>query len=254
MRQEDTNHRGLSRTILRSILRKTLKTPATREVFRATTRTPLLPASAKHRLKRAARNTIIEHPGLAKGFRTGRALILYHTTTGNTEKVARAIEKAVRETGMEPTTRKITRAQKEDLYDYDLVCLGTPVIHSLPTAPINRYIQKKGEEYRRRKEVRLPAHQVPGKEAIVFVTYSGPHIGVGEALPAGKYLRQFLEHLGFKVLDEQYVVGEFHTWRKASVNGYLGDIRGRPSQEDLAQVEQRTKKTLQHQAKTDCPG
>ena len=49
---------------------------------------------------------------------------------------------------------------------------------------------------------------------------------------------KFLEHLGFAVLDEWYVVGEFHGSEELSIRGRLGDIRGRPNEEDLREVKQ----------------
>jgi hypothetical protein len=66
----------------------------------------------------------------------------------------------------------------------------------------------------------------------------GPHTGIREAIPAGLYAGQFFEHLGFTVLDEWYVVGEYHGSEEASTQGRLGDIRGRPSDEDLSKVKQ----------------
>jgi hypothetical protein len=83
----------------------------------------------------------------------------------------------------------------------------------------------------------LASPKLINKNALVFCTYSGPHCGLNEALPAGKYLRQFMEHLGFDVKDEWYEVGEFHGWDRASVDGRLGDITGRPNEDDLALVE-----------------
>jgi hypothetical protein len=73
---------------------------------------------------------------------------------------------------------------------------------------------------------------------MIFCTYSGPHTGLREATPAGQYAGQFFEHLGFDVLEEWYVVGEFHGSEEASTVGRLGDIRGRPNDEDLEQVKQ----------------
>ena len=190
----------------------------------------------------------MDDPTLEEGLRTGKAIIIYHSATGNTEKVAHAVETGIRAGGLAPKALKVVEALEEDLYDYDLVCLGSPVVHSLPPSPVMRYLHAKGEEYRERGEVRLPARRIPGRRAIVFITYAGPHIGKAEATPAGKYLCQFLEHLGFEVPDEIYVVGEFHSWRKASTNGFLGDIRGRPNQADLAAVEARVARTLGGQA------
>ena len=38
------------------------------------------------------------------------------------------------------------------------------------------------------------------------------------------------------MIDEWYVIGEFHGREEASTQGRLGDIRGRPNEEDLAKV------------------
>ena len=72
---------------------------------------------------------------------------------------------------------------------------------------------------------------------MIFCTYSGPHTGIREATPAVLYAGQFFEHLGFRVLAEWYVVGEFHDSEEASTQGRLGDIRGLPSKEDLDKVK-----------------
>ena len=71
----------------------------------------------------------------------------------------------------------------------------------------------------------------------MFCTYSGPHTGINEAIPVGKYMGQFFEHLGFEVAREWYIVGEFHGREDHSTMGKLGDIRGRPNEQDLAGVE-----------------
>jgi len=198
------------------------------------------PEEIRNCLRWTLRRAVTLHPPLNVSLRTGKALIVYHSRTGNTEKVASAIQRGVRQGGLEPIKKEVSEAFEEELYNYDLVCLGTPVIHSLPAPPVMDFILEKGKEYRKRKEVRLPAQTIPGKNALVFVTFSGPHLGLDEALPAGKYLRQFFGHLGFQVRGEWYIVGEFHEWPEASIQGYLGDIRGRPSAEDLARVEERT--------------
>jgi hypothetical protein len=83
------------------------------------------------------------------------------------------------------------------------------------------------------------AQRVEDTKALVFCTYSGPHTGVREAIPAGEYAGQFFEHLGIPVLDEWYIVGEFHGNEEASTMGCLGDIRGRPTEEDLRRLRER---------------
>jgi flavodoxin I len=206
---------------------------------------PLSPKKLKDHLEWGVRRAVTLHPALSETFRTRKALIIYYSRTGNTEKVALAIERGVRKGGLEPTIKKVSEAFDEDYYDYDLVCFGTPVMHALPPPPVMKLIHKKFAGYRRPlSEVRVPAHPIPGKHALVFVTFSGPHVGVAEALPAGKLLVQEFLHLGFEVKGEWYIVGEFHGWKKGSTNGKLGDIRGRPNAEDLARVEEKTFKLV----------
>ena len=63
-----------------------------------------------------------------------------------------------------------------------------------------------------------------------------------EAIPAGKYMRQFFEHLGFEVIDEWYVLSEFHGSLENSTQGRMGDIRGRPTEEELLKIKEDTKR------------
>jgi hypothetical protein len=212
----------------------------------------VIPTKLRHRLGWGVRRAVTINPGLSEVLRTGKALIIYYSVTGNTRKVALAIQKGVRKGGLKPTIKPVSEAYKEELYDYDLVCFGTPVLHTFVPPRVNRFIRKKMGDYGTkggRKEIRLPAPPIPGKNALVFVTFSGPHIGVEEALPAGKYVRAFFGHLGFEVKREWYVVGEFHGWKAGSMRGLLGDIRGRPNAEDLVRIEEKTielVKSLKH--------
>jgi hypothetical protein len=49
-------------------------------------------------------------------------------------------------------------------------------------------------------------------------------------LTNGKYLAQFLEHMGFLVLDEWYTVGKFFGWEEGNKFGKLGDTPTGPMQ------------------------
>jgi hypothetical protein len=129
-------------------------------------------------------------------------------------------------------------AEDVDWYSYDLVCVGFPSYRWHPPEPVDALLQLKFGEYRKQGRVRAGAPKIPGKNALIFCTYSGPHTGIDEATPAGKYAGQFFAHLGFKLLDELYVVGEFHGSEEASTMGRLGDIRGRPNKQDLEKVKQ----------------
>ena len=169
-----------------------------------------------------------------------KALIIYWSKTGNTEKVKEAISKGMRKTGVTPIVEKVNEAEQEDFFNYDLVCIGAPPYERLPAPPMMDFLKRKLMHYRNNGYVKLSAPKVPGKNAIIFCTYSGVHTGIDEATPAGKIMGQFFEHIGFNVRAEWYVIGEFHGSEEFSTKGRLGDIRGRPNQQDLAKIESDT--------------
>ena len=165
-----------------------------------------------------------------------KALVLYHSSTGNTKKVADAIQNSLINEKVESVLASVGDAAEQELYDYDLVFLGSPSMEFLPAAPVMRFIKDKMKIHRERGDIKLCAPKIPGKTAVVFCTYSGPHTGMEEATTAGKYMRQFFEHLGFEVAGEWYIVGQFHGWDEGNTMGRLGDIRGRPNEGDLSKV------------------
>ncbi len=166
-----------------------------------------------------------------------KALVIYWSATGNTEKVAKAIERALVKAGIEPVVKKIKDAGDEEFFDYDIIFIGSPSYQFLPPEPVQEFMNEKMNVHRDRGDVKLGSPRIPGKTAVIFCTYSGPHTGIGEAIPAGEYLGQFFEHIGFDVAAKWYNVGEFHGREEFSTKGRLGDIRGRPNEQDLAEVE-----------------
>ena len=173
-------------------------------------------------------------------------VIIYWSKTGNTEQVAKSIEAGAKQAGAEVTLLKTDEAEDIDWYDYDLVCLGVPSYHWHPPKSADRFLKDKFKEYRQADKVKLGAPKVEGKHALVFCTYSGPHTGLDEATPVGDYVAQFFAHLGFTVLDKWYVLCEFRAGGPDRVNleGRLGDIRGLPTEEKLAEISQDTKEIV----------
>jgi flavodoxin len=176
-----------------------------------------------------------------------KALIIYWSGTGNTKGVAETIHNTLKHGGVDSMLKSAEEALSEDLYEYDLVFIGSPCRMWQPPAPVLQYIKEKMDYYRQRDNIKLCAPKIPGKRGVVFATYSGPHTGLNEAIPVGKYLGQFMEHLGFNVAGEWYIVGEFHGRENESTRGKLGDIRGRPNQQDLDYVIREVKKLLKSQ-------
>lgn len=166
-----------------------------------------------------------------------KTLIIYWSATGNTEKVALAIRKGLEKENIAPTIKKFGEAEDEEFLDYDLIFAGAPSYAALPPEPVRLFLSTKHKFYMEHGIIKLGAPLIPGKIAVVFCTYSGPHVGINEAIPGVKYMAQFFEHLGFAIRGEWYIVGEFHGRPEFSTKGRLGDIRGRPNEQDLARVE-----------------
>lgn len=167
-----------------------------------------------------------------------RAVIIYWSKTGNTERVASEINEGLAEAGVDVSLMRVEEAEGVDYFDYDLVCLGFPSYQWHPPKPVVDLLNRNLNVHRREGRVRPGAPRMPGRHAMIFCTYSGPHTGIDEATPAGKYAGQFFEHVGIAVLDEWYVLGEFHGSEEASTRGRMGDIRGRPTGDDLRKIRE----------------
>jgi hypothetical protein len=171
-----------------------------------------------------------------------KALIIYWSKTGNTEKVAKALEQGLAKSGMQVALKKPEEAEELDYFDFDLVCVGCPSYSWHPPEPMTKFLKAKFNKYRDNGKIKPSAPKVPGKNALIFVTYSGPHTGLAEATPVGKDLGQYFEHIGFNVIDEWYVLSEFHGSLEHSTIGRLGDIRGKPSVEQLKVIREDAKR------------
>jgi len=170
-----------------------------------------------------------------------KSLILYDSIGGNTEKVAQRIYDTLKGTTNEVHFIKFTSKIDVDFLEYDLIFLGSPVINWLPTKRMMDYVKKKLQFYNNQGKIIPSSPLISGKYGICFCTYAGTHIGENEALPMTMWLRSFLEHLGYSVLDQWHIVGQFHNETDMNTQGRLGNILGRPNDKDLLDVENRTK-------------
>jgi multimeric flavodoxin WrbA len=166
------------------------------------------------------------------------ALIVYWSKTGNTRKVANAMRQGFEVAGLKVTMKEQHEAESLEFFDFDLVCIGSPSYSWHPPEPMDKFLKSKFAKYRQDGRIKPGASRVPGKYALIFVTFSGPHTGIDEATPAGKYMAQFFDHLGFTVLAEWYVLSEFHGSLENSTVGRMGDIRGKPTDEELRKIKE----------------
>jgi hypothetical protein len=167
-----------------------------------------------------------------------KAAIIYWTKSGNTEKVAVAIKEGLEKAGLDVSYMRVEKAENIDYFDYDLICIGFPSYEFTTPRPMTTFLKTNIAKHRKEGRVKVGAPKVPGKNALIVCTYSGPHTGIKEAIPAGKYAGQFFEHIGFTILDEWYILGEFHGDKEASTKGRMGDIRGKPNEEELRKIKE----------------
>lgn len=159
-------------------------------------------------------------------------LIVYASNTGNTEKVARALERGFVRHGWSSALIKLAEdhdPQKEpvDFASYDFVCVGSPVIRALPLPAVRNAMSSR---YRPRHKL------VPGpKCGMVFCTYGGIHFGPKEAQPTLKLLELELEHLLFKVIGSLAVPGKMGNL--FTPDWYHGVMTERPDENDLTKAE-----------------
>ncbi|MDR3569334.1 MAG: flavodoxin domain-containing protein [Syntrophobacteraceae bacterium] len=170
-----------------------------------------------------------------------KALNLYFSATGNTEKIAKQIDRTLGEQGVLVDSVKVSKDGMEpDILAYDLVLAGSGVYTWLPGKPMIALFDKLREKYVREGDILPASPRRQGKRAVVYCTYGGAHTGVKEAVPAVKFLAQLFDHLGFEVIDEWYFVGEYNgKLRPMSLKGRLGNIEGRPSEADLREVSEK---------------
>jgi hypothetical protein len=166
-----------------------------------------------------------------------KAAVLHWSHSGNTEKVASSIRAGLEAGGLSVAATRVGDAEDVDFFDYDLVCLGFPSYNWHTPKPVEEFLRAKFARYLKEGRILPGAPLLPGKNALIFCTYSGPHTGIREAIPAGKYAGQYFEHLGFTVLDEWYVLAEFHGNEGLSTLGRMGNIKGLPSERDLERIE-----------------
>lgn len=172
-----------------------------------------------------------------------KILNLYYSQTGNTEKNAHRISSALKNSGHETNIIKAEKNLKIDLLSYDFIFAGSGVYQWLPGKPMLDFLRNQRKENSDKGNINLCSPRLPGKKAVIYCTYAAIHTGMSEAVPAVKFSGQLFDHLGFTIVDEWYFLGEFkdENMKKLNSGGKVGDISGRPSEQDLREIEQKVK-------------
>jgi hypothetical protein len=171
-----------------------------------------------------------------------KILNLYFSSTGNTARVAERITATAAQLGHQVDMVKITGDQDLDILSYDFIFVGSGVYQWLPGKGLQEFIGARLAHYAGAGEIKPASPRRAGKKVVVYCTYGGAHTGINEALPAGKFMGQLFDHLGFEVVSEWYYIGAYPgkgRMQDFSTLGRLGDIQGRPHDADLEDVAAR---------------
>jgi flavodoxin len=173
----------------------------------------------------------------------GKAIVLFWSKNGNTEKVARRIHDTLKTAGMKVSISRINEDDKVEYLDYNLIFLGAPVYQNLSPQPVLSFLRN--NKIRDGVEIIASAPETPGVAAVPFCTYGGGHTGYNEADPMLKHIGQYFEHEGIRVVDHIAVLGNFpEASEEYNTTGRFGDIRDRPNEQDLKDVEWRVRGIL----------
>ena len=111
-----------------------------------------------------------------------RVLIIYKSKTGNTEKMALAVEEGLKQEGVEVTKKRIEVVQVDDLLGYDGIIIGTPTYFAAMAAEIKKLVDESIKVF----------GKLEGKVGAAFAT-SGD-LGGGAETALLDILRSFLVH------------------------------------------------------------
>ena len=72
----------------------------------------------------------------------GKALVVYDSVYGNTEKVAKALAKGLEDRGVNVDTLRADMVKIDELREYDLLAVGGPVHAWSTTKPIKAFLER----------------------------------------------------------------------------------------------------------------
>ena len=96
-----------------------------------------------------------------------KVLIVYDSTSGNTEAMAHAVSEGVENEGIDVEVKRVDEASIDDIPIVDGVILGSPVYYGLPTAKMKQYIDESVKYH----------GKLDGKVGGAFASAGGSHTG-----------------------------------------------------------------------------
>lgn len=71
-----------------------------------------------------------------------RVLVVYHSETGNTGRMADLVAEGAREAGAEVVLKRVGDTEAEELLEYDGIIAGTPTYYGLMSAPLKKLLDE----------------------------------------------------------------------------------------------------------------
>lgn len=156
-----------------------------------------------------------------------KAIIMYASITGNTEKIAQVFADTLRAYNFDVAMEKVHPARdyiKEPIYfdDCDLLCIGAPIIAALPYKEMSSVVGWSGKHVELYQGKRPnPSDPSPLRLGVAFATFGGTVAGPREALPTLALEKEYLSLYGFTP------VGEFACPGKQLRHGPVDELNAR---------------------------
>jgi len=137
-----------------------------------------------------------------------KVCIVYDSRRGSTERVARAMENALRERGFD--ARAWSVKENPDVDDCDLIILGAPIYYERPLTEIRRFVESK--------------NGFKGKRIAVFILCIAQKFGrLGKEYTERRYLRMMSDPIKGKIIaarafegwlfgENNITIAEARTW------------------------------------------
>jgi flavorubredoxin len=126
-----------------------------------------------------------------------KAIVIYETTYGYTEMMAKAIQKGLKEAGVDVELKRVLSAKAEDLKDFDAVVLGCPTYHHDMITTVKTFLFK------------MKDAGLKGKVGAAFGAYGFSGESVGMIYDTMKHIFEMdVIEPAFKLKSTEVITGE----------------------------------------------
>lgn len=125
-----------------------------------------------------------------------KALVVYDSATGNTEKMAIAISRGMQKAGLDVETKRVKNASLSDLIDADAIVLGSPTYFATMSSHMKQFVDE---------TVKLYPGKLKDKVGAVFTSSQG----LGEDMT-------LLSLIVFMLMHGMIIVGHQSGWLGAA--------------------------------------